>query len=494
MPSRPHDPLQMFVDNAFHAPEKDQWFDNVNPATGQVLGQVALCNPHDVDLAVQAARRAFAGPWGKMSAAERGGLLAKVADGIEARLEEFLEAEIRDTGKPISLARTIDIPRGAANFRIFSDMVRASGSESYWMDTADGAGALNYVVHQPLGPVAVVCPWNLPLLLMTWKVAPALAMGNTVVVKPSEETPSTATLLGEVMRQAGVPRGVYNVVHGFGPDSAGAALVNHPDIKAITFTGETRTGQTILRQSAAGLKKVSFELGGKNPALIFPEADIERAIAGTLRSVFANCGQVCLCSERVYVHRSKFDEFCERLVQGAKALRLGDPWAEDTQMGPLISQSHRDKVVGYFKTAVHEGAEVLTGGKVAAPGGDLDRGFYVEPTIWTGLPESARCVKEEIFGPVCHIQPFDDEEEAIQMANDTDYGLCAALWTQDVDRAHRVAHRLQTGIVWVNDWFLRDLRTPFGGMKLSGIGREGGKHSMQFYSEIKNICLKLSPA
>jgi aminomuconate-semialdehyde/2-hydroxymuconate-6-semialdehyde dehydrogenase len=339
--------------------------------------------------------------------------------------------------------------------------------------------------------IGVICPWNLPLLLMTWKVAPALAAGNTVVVKPSEETPATATLLGEVMRDVGVPAGVYNVVHGFGPGSAGEALVSHQEISAITFTGETGTGKAIMRNAASDLKKVSFELGGKNPALIFADADFERAVAGTIRSTFTNCGQVCLCSERVYVHRSIFEPFVDALKTGAEALIAGDPFAAGTSIGPLISKGHRDKVLSYYKLAREEGAEVITGGGIPELGAPFDQGYFVQPTIWTGLSEDARCIKEEIFGPVCHIQPFDDEDEAIAMANDTEYGLCSAVWTQDVSRAHRVARRVEAGLVWVNDWFLRDLRTPFGGVKASGIGREGGVYSLDFYSELKNICIKL---
>ncbi len=485
------DTLNLWIDGKSQAASSGEWFDDVNPATGEVVAKVAHGTKDDVDSAVQAAKRAMRGPWGRMSIVERCNLLTRVADGIDARREDFLRAEIQDTGKPVGLASTIDIPRGAANFRIFADMLKSYGSESFWQDTPDGHGAMHYVTREPIGVVGVICPWNLPLLLMTWKVAPALAAGNTVVVKPSEETPATATLLGEVMRDAGVPDGVYNVVHGFGAGSVGEALVQHPDVSAITFTGETTTGKHIMRGAAANMKKLSFELGGKNPAIIFAEADMERAIAGTLRSVFANCGQVCLCSERVYVARAIFDEFVDRLKQGAEALRMGDPWSESTTMGPLISATHRDKVARYFDLARQEGAEVITGGQLAALEGPFDNGFFVQPTIWTGLTEQARCVKEEVFGPVCHIQSFDDEEQAIAMANDTEYGLCAAVWTQDISRAHRVAGKVRAGMVWINDWYRRDLRTPFGGMGSSGLGREGGMQSLNFYSELKNICVKL---
>jgi aminomuconate-semialdehyde/2-hydroxymuconate-6-semialdehyde dehydrogenase len=461
-------------------------FDDFNPATGALTARVALAGADEVDRAVQAARRALSGPWGKMSAVERADLLAKVADEIDRRKEDFLRAEIDDTGKPVGLASKIDIPRGAANFRVFADMLRAEKSESFEQRTPDGGDAIHYVIRRPLGVVGVICPWNLPLLLMTWKVAPALAAGNTVVVKPSEETPQTAALLGEVMNAVGVPRGVYNVVHGFGPGGCGEAMVTHPGIRAITFTGESRTGMAIQKASAPWVKPLSFELGGKNPALVFADCDLDKAVAGTVRSVFANCGQVCLCSERVYVQRPIFDEFVARLKEGAENLVTGDPWSSETTMGPLISKQHREKVLSYYALGRDEGAEVITGG--VAVGGD---GYFVKPSIYAGLGDDARFVREEIFGPVCHVSSFDDEDEVIARANDTDYGLCAAIWTEGLSRAHRVAHQMETGIVWVNDWFLRDLRTPFGGAKLSGVGREGGHYSFEFYSELKNICVKL---
>jgi aminomuconate-semialdehyde/2-hydroxymuconate-6-semialdehyde dehydrogenase len=312
-----------------------------------------------------------------------------------------------------------------------------------------------------------------------------------VVVKPSEETPSTAALLGEVMKQVGVPDGVYNVVHGFGAGSAGEALTSHPDIAAITFTGESSTGAAIMRSVASHIKPVSFELGGKNAAIIFEDADFDDAVAGTVRSAFANCGQVCLCSERVYVQRPIFDRFVAALKEGAEALQRGNPMDPETTMGPLVSQSHRDKVQSYLELAHTEGATVITGGGIPEMPGALSAGYWIEPTIWTGLAEDARCVKEEVFGPVCHVAPFDTEEEAIALANDTEYGLCAAVWTADLARGHRVAGRMDVGIVWVNTWFLRDLRTPFGGTGRSGIGREGGVHSIEFYSELKNVCIKL---
>lgn len=479
---------RLFIDGEFV--DGGRHFDDINPATGLVIAQVTEAGADEVDRAVQAAKRALRGPWGKMSVDERGTLLSRVADRIMERFDDFLRAEIEDTGKPTGWACSVDIPRGAANFRIFANQARSFGSESFLQDTADGLGAVNYVQRRPIGVVGVICPWNLPLLLLTWKVAPALAAGNTVVVKPSEETPGTATLLAEVMQEVGIPPGVFNLVHGFGPGSAGEAITQHPDVSAVTFTGESATGQAIHRTCSTHLKKLSFELGGKNPAIIFKDADFEKAVQGTNRSVFANCGQVCLCSERVYVHRSIFDSFVEALAHEARQLRPGNPFDTATTLGPLISRNHREKVLAYYELAKSEGATVVTGGGIPHVEG-YEGGFWIEPTIWTGLPESARCIREEVFGPVCHVQPFDDEEEVIHMANDSDYGLAAAVWTRDVSRAHRVAQQIDAGIVWVNSWFLRDLRTPFGGVKLSGLGREGGLWSLNFYSETKNICIKL---
>ena len=466
-------------------------FNDVTPVNGTVVARVHEADEALIDSAVRAARGAFEDAWRPLPVAERCALLHKVADGIEARFDEFLAAEVADTGKPAQVARQIDIPRGAANFRLFADLMRTAGTDFFEMDTPDGRGAFNYAVREPHGVVGVIAPWNLPLLLLTWKVAPALASGNTVIAKPSEETPATATLLAEVMDAVGVPPGVFNVVHGFGPNSAGEWLTRHRGIDALTFTGESRTGAAIMKAAADTVKPLSFELGGKNAAIVFADADFDAAIEGTTRSVFANCGQVCLCSERVYVERPIFERFVEALKEQAEALVPADPWDDSCTLGPLISAEHRTKVLGYYDLAGAEGAEVVTGGGVQRFGDVRDAGSYVQPTIWIGLADSARSAREEIFGPVCHIAPFDSEDEAIARANDSDYGLATAIWTRDLSRAHRVARRIEVGICWVNCWFLRDLRTPFGGVKLSGIGREGGLHSLNFYAEQKNVCVKL---
>jgi aminomuconate-semialdehyde/2-hydroxymuconate-6-semialdehyde dehydrogenase len=466
-------------------------FENRCPLDNSLIGLVHEAGRDEVDAAVRAAKGALEGPWGKMTLAERCDLLHKLADEINRRFDDFLAAEVADTGKPASLASHIDIPRGAANFKIFADVVKNVPTEAFTMPTPDGTGALNYAIRVPKGVIAVISPWNLPLLLMTWKVGPALACGNTVIVKPSEETPATATLLGEVMNAVGIPKGVYNVIHGFGPDSAGEFLTQHPGVDAITFTGETRTGEAIMKAAAMGLRDVSFELGGKNPAIVFADCDMDKAIEGTMRSVFANCGQVCLGTERVFVERPIFDEFVARLKKGAEGLKLGNPFDASTNLGPLISQEHRDKVVSYYKKAVEEGATVVTGGGVPDMPGDYAKGSWVQPTIWTGLPDSASVMREEVFGPCCHISPFDSEEEVIKRANDTKYGLACSVWTENMSKGHRVASKIEAGLVWVNSWFLRDLRTPFGGSKQSGIGREGGTHSLEFYTELRNICVKL---
>lgn len=480
-----------FIDGAFVESASGKSFENRRPHDGELAGLVAEGGKAEVDAAVRAARSALDGPWQKLSNDDRSDLMRAVADGITKRFDDFVAAEMADTGQPKSMMAHAFIPRGAANFKVFADVIKNVSTESFRTPTPDGAGALNYSIRKPKGVIGVICPWNSPLLLMTWKVAPALACGNTVVVKPSEETPGTATLLGEVMNDVGVPKGVYNVVHGFGLDSAGAFLTEHPGVDAITFTGETRTGTVIMKAAAEGLRDVSFEMGGKNSAIIFADADIDQVLDGCMRSVFLNTGQVCLGTERIYVERPLFDRFVAALVERAKALKPGDPTDGATNFGPLISREHQQKVLGYYDRARDAGATVWTGGGVPPLEGALARGNWVEPTVWTGLADDHPVIQEEIFGPCCHVRPFDSEAEVVALANDTQYGLATSIWTRDLSRAHRMAAAIDVGITWVNCWFLRDLKTPFGGSKQSGIGREGGIHSLEFYTELRNICIKL---
>jgi aminomuconate-semialdehyde/2-hydroxymuconate-6-semialdehyde dehydrogenase len=466
-------------------------FEKVNPVDGSLVGLVHEAGREHVDRAVAAARAALDGAWGRTSVADRAQLMRRVADTIERRFDDLLASEIADTGKPESMARQLDVARAAANFRSFADTIASASLDSYLTELPDGRSALNYAVRKPLGVVAVIVPWNLPLLLLTWKVAPALASGNAVVVKPSEETPSSATVLAEVMAEAGVPAGVFNVVHGFGPDSAGEFLTTHPGVDGVTFTGESATGTAIMRSVAPRVRPVSFELGGKNAAVVFADADLDAAVAGLARSIYLNPGQVCLCTERVYIERPIFDEVAARLTEQANRLRLGRPEDPATTTGPLISQGHREKVLSYLKLAQEEGATVLAGGGVPVLGDGLDGGSWIEPTLWTGLDNTNRTLREEVFGPVAALVPFDTEEEAVRLANDTDYGLAAVTWTSDLTRGHRVAQRMRVGMSWVNTWYLRDLRSPFGGVGLSGIGREGGEHSLHFYTEPTNVCVQL---
>lgn len=484
------DTVKNFVGGTFRVGSEGKTFANIDPATGKQIGVVHEASAADVADAVAAAKAALRGPWGRMTTAERVRLISAVATEIERRAADFLDAEVADTGKPRHVASHIDIPRGAANFRMFADVISTMPGEAFDSPTPDGGRALNYTVRKPKGVVAVVCPWNFPLLLMTWKVGPALACGNTVVVKPSEETPRTAALLGEVMNTVGMPEGVYNVVHGFGPGSAGEFLTSHPDVDAITFTGETGTGQAIMQKAAVGVRDISFELGGKNPAIVFADADLDKAVEGLSRSVFLNTGQVCLGTERVYVERPIFDAFVSRMKDAAEGFRPGAT-GNHAYLGPLISAEHRDKVMGYYRRAVEEGATVVTGGGEPDVEGEEAGGFYVEPTLWTGLAHTDTVMREEIFGPCCGIVPFDSEDEVVTLANDTPYGLCASVWTENLSRGHRVAAAMDVGVCWVNSWFLRDLRTAFGGSGQSGIGREGGVHSLEFYTEITNICVKL---
>jgi aminomuconate-semialdehyde/2-hydroxymuconate-6-semialdehyde dehydrogenase len=479
-----------FINGEFVKNTSGKTFEDRNPVDNSLIGNVYEAGRHEVDAAVSAARAALKGPWGKLSVVERVKLLDEVAREINRRFDDFLQAEIADTGKPSHLASHVDIPRGAANFQIFADTIKNMSTESFEMRTPDGKTALSYGVRVPRGVIAVFCPWNLPLLLMTWKAGPALACGNTVVIKPSEETPLTATLLGEVMNKVGVPKGVYNVVHGFGPDSAGAFLTSHPDVNGITFTGETRTGTAIMQAGAVGIRPVSLELGGKNAALVFADCDFQGAVDTVTRSCFENAGQVCLGTERVYVERPIFDKFVAALKEKAEGMKPGRPFDADTKIGPLVSKEHLDKVLSYYEKAKDEGATIITGGGVPKMPDDLKDGCWVQPTIWTGLPETASVVTEEVFGPCCHIRAFDTEEEVVEMVNNNRYGLATSIYTQDIGRANRLAHQIEVGLCWINSWFLRDLRTPFGGSKQSGIGREGGVHSFEFYTELRNVMIK----
>lgn len=483
--------IENFIGGEFVAATAGRRFDKRSPLDNRVIASISEAGQPEVDAAVAAARAALQGEWGGLTTDQRVELLYAVADGITRRFEDFVEAEMADTGQPSHVMRHVFIPRGAANFKVFADVIKNVPTEAFQMATPDGRGALNYAIRMPKGVVGVISPWNAPFLLMTWKVGPALACGNTVVVKPSEESPHTAALLGEVMNEVGIPKGVYNVVHGFGPDSAGEFLTRHAGVDAITFTGETRTGAAIMKAASDGMRDVSFELGGKNAGIVFADADFDAAVEGIFRSAFLNTGQVCLGTERVYVERPIVEKFVAALKVKAEAVRFGRPESPDANYGPLISQEHRQKVLSYYARAVEEGATVVTGGGVPQMPGELAEGAWVEPTIWTGLPETAAVVREEIFGPCCHIRPFDSEDEVVKLANDTDYGLSTTIWTTNLARAHRVAARVDVGISWINSWFLRDLRTAFGGSKQSGIGREGGVHSLEFYTETRNVCVKL---
>jgi aminomuconate-semialdehyde/2-hydroxymuconate-6-semialdehyde dehydrogenase len=478
-----------FINNSFVASTPERYFDKHSPVDGSLLGSIAEGGAPEVDAAVRAARAALQGPWGRMSLAQRTEMLYAVAREIDRRFDDFLDSEVADTGKPRSIASHVDIPRGAANFRVFADAVKNVPTEFFEMMTPEGRKAFNYSVRAPKGVIAVICPWNLPLLLMTWKVAPALACGNTVVVKPSEETPGTATLLGEVMQTVGLPPGVYNVVHGLGTDSAGEHLTRHAGVDAITFTGESATGSAIMKVAADGIRPVSLELGGKNPGIVFADCDFEAAVAGIARASFLNTGQICLGTERVYVERPIFDKFVAALKAKAQTMRPGHPSDKGTGIGPLISLAHRDKVLRYYKRAMEDGATLICGGGIPQMPDSLSGGAWIQPTIWTGLAEDSVVVREEIFGPCCHIRPFDEEDEVIRLANDTPYGLAATIWTRDVGRSFRLGTSITAGIIWINSWFLRDLRTPFGGSKQSGIGREGGVHSLEFYTELRNVCV-----
>ena len=468
-----------FIDGAAREPAGGRWLDVFDPASGRPFATVAAGDARDVEAAVAAATSAFPA-WSSLPNEARARWLDRLADALEARVDLFAEVESRDGGKPIRLARDVEIPRAIANLRFFAHAATQFASESH-----HGQAGLNYTLRAPLGVVATISPWNLPLYLFTWKIAPALAAGNTVVAKPSEVTPLTATLLAELAAEIGFPAGVLNVVHGLGPD-VGEPLVSDPRIKAISFTGSTAVGKRIAGIAAPLLRKVSLELGGKNPTLVFADSDWEDQLDTLVRSAFQNSGQICLCGSRLLVERSIYTAFCDAFVARVQALRIGDPVDPDTQFGPLVSQAHFDKVMAALAAARDEGARVLCGGTA------LDRpGWFVAPTVLDRLGPDAVTNREEIFGPVATVQPFDSESEALALANATDYGLSASIWTRDLDRAHRLAAGIRAGIVWINTWLMRDLRTPFGGMGRSGLGREGGLDAMRFFTEARNVGIAL---
>lgn len=475
---------QHFINGQFTDSQNLKTFANINPATEELIGTVAQAGEVEVNYAVAAARRALDGPWKDYTLQQRSKILRRIGDLILERVNELAYLESLDTGKPLSLARKIDIPRAAYNFHFYADYMMSIGNEAYQQDKE----AFHYSYRHPVGVVGLIKPWNLPLLLLTWKLAPALATGNTTVIKPSEWTPLTATVLMEIIKEAGLPTGVVNLVHGSGTDSAGEAISKHPDVDAISFIGEVKTGKAIMKSGAESLKKLSFELGGKNPNIIFADADLDEVIDTTIKSSFINQGEVCLCGSRIYVERPIYEEFVEKFAARTRELKVGNPLENDTDIGALVSKEHYESVINYLAIAKNDGGEIVTGGGRPE---DLDTGYYLEPTIITGLERTSRCIREEIFGPVVTITPFDMEEEVIMQANDTHYGLSATIWTNDIRRAHRVAQSIRAGIIWVNTWFLRDLRTPFGGTSQSGIGRTGGMHSLEFYTELSNITIKL---
>lgn len=477
--------LANFINGRLCAPRAGRYLDVFEPATASHYAECPDSDASDVDAAVVAAQHAFP-TWTATPVAQRAAIMNRIADHIEARLDEFARAESRDSGKPVALARTLDIPRAIANLRFFAAAITQFASESHCNESA-----INYTLRQPLGAVACISPWNLPLYLFTWKIAPALAAGNTVVAKPSEVTPYTAWLFAQVCIDAGLPPGVLNIVQGNGPD-AGQALVDHPGIAAISFTGSTRTGAAVAAAGAATFRKVSLEMGGKNATLVFADWDASEAnLATIVRSAFSNQGQICLCGSRLLVERSIYEAFKNAFVAKARALRVGDPNDPHSDLGAVVSRAHFDKVLGHIALAREEGGQILCGGTVVHPQGRCADGWFIAPTVIEGLGMQCRTNQEEIFGPVVTLTPFDGDDDALALANATDYGLAASIWTTNLTRAHRVAAHLHTGIVWINCWMRRDLRTPFGGVKHSGMGREGGMEALRFFTEPKNVCIQL---
>jgi aminomuconate-semialdehyde/2-hydroxymuconate-6-semialdehyde dehydrogenase len=476
--------LANYIDGRLIAAHSDEWLEDFEPASGQAYARVPDSQKNDIDAAVAAAQRAFP-DWSITPAIERGEWLYRLASLVERNLEKLACAESADSGKPVALARSLDIPRAIANLHFFAAAASQFASESHAMES----GAINYTLRSPLGVVGCISPWNLPLYLFTWKIAPALAAGNCVVAKPSELTPMTAYLFSKLCIEAGLPPGVLNVVHGFGA-KAGTALVENPRVKAISFTGGTRTGTDIAGRAAPKFKKLSLELGGKNPTLVFADCDFEITISEAVRAAFCNQGEVCLCGSRILIERSLYARFRDAFVSRVQELRLGDPMDERTEQGALISEPHLHKVLGYIDLAQREGGKVLCGGQRAKMKGRCAHGWFVEPTVIENLPPDCRTNQEEIFGPVVTLMPFDTEEQAIGYANGTEYGLAASLWSGDASRCHRIAARLEAGLIWVNCWLLRDLRVPMGGVKQSGSGREGGWEAMRFFTEARNVCIK----
>jgi len=477
--------IKNYINGALVGAESGQSFDNYSPANGQVYSQIPDSTSDDIQKATDAASAAFPN-WSATSRQERSNLLLKIADLIDANHERLAAAESKDNGKPIKLASRVDIPRASANFRFFATAILHESTEAHQTDQ----DAINMTLRSPIGVVGCISPWNLPLYLFTWKIAPAIAAGNTVVAKPSEITPMTAFLLSELCIEAGLPAGVLNIVHGTGPN-AGQAISEHPDIKAISFTGGTETGKRIAATAAPMFKKLSLELGGKNPNIIFADCDFEEALKTSVHSSFANQGQICLCGSRIFIERAIYDRFKNAFIEKVKRLKVGDPSDQNSNLGAVVSKSHMKKVLGYVELAKQEGGTVLTGGKQIHLDGDLSQGYYIAPTVIEGLSYDCQTNQQEIFGPVVTITPFDTEEEVLMMANSTEYGLSATVWTNNLNKANSISSALQTGIVWVNCWLLRDLRTPFGGVKKSGVGREGGWDVLNFFTEKKNVCIKL---
>jgi aminomuconate-semialdehyde/2-hydroxymuconate-6-semialdehyde dehydrogenase len=474
-----------YINGELTEPVSEQYLDNYNPAEGKVYSLIPDSDERDVANATNAAKRAFP-LWSMMASEKRSSILQTIADLIDRDLDKLALAESVDNGKPFTLAKSLDIPRASANLRFFATASIHFASEAH----VTGAEAVNYTLRSPSGVAGCISPWNLPLYLFTWKIAPALAAGCTVVAKPSELTPMTAFMLSELCIEAGLPNGVLNIVHGLGP-KAGQAIIEHPDITAISFTGGTVTGKKIAATAAPMFKKLSLELGGKNPNIIFADCDFELALNTSIQSSFSNQGEICLCGSRMFIERTIYDKFIAEFIKRTKALVVGDPLNEQTRIGALVSEAHMEKILSYIELAKQEGGQILAGGKQVTGSGRCDGGYFVEPTVIAGLNEKCRTNQEEIFGPVVTVIPFETEEEVLSYANSTSYGLSATIWTENLKRAHRVAAGVKSGIIWVNCWLFRDLRTPFGGMKQSGVGREGGWEALRFFTDAKNVCVKL---